>query len=807
MTNSYIKFIFLILLFSFSLLGQAQYVSEIIDYKPAPGQFINDGSFGSPAAAESIIGGTSGLVSLGAFGGHIIVKMEESVENHANNPFGIDFTILANALPDWSEAATVEVMKDENNNGLADDQWYLLAGSDYYLNQSQMNYAVTYFNPHENTATDILWVDSNQDSGYVYKNSFHQQSYYPFPSLFPSINQESYTLEGIKVEGNVDLSNPSMIKSYERYFGFADNKMRGSQPYEIPDNPYTAELENSGGDAMDISWAIDENGNNVSLDKIDFIKITNCINASAGGLGEISTEISGIIDVSENAAITGELNLLALADMPKTISLHHDLQAHAIHFISGIPAQTQNIIWSSSNTDIATVDASGLVQTHQAGLTIITAKVQNQENISNHFEIQVSESSSIEIVLESTSIHAQNKTEINSIIRDQNDEAILGLETEWSTKDADLLEITKENNQYFIKGLEEGNTYLYAQIKDFPQIIDSVQIQILAESHSKKVYITIQTEDANIKARQAILIDHFDLNPFVDEASQDYGIENVDQISLAHAIATIFNNLGLGDDLKFKDDEAADGSLYLWKVPQEDNSSLNFFYGYGGNNSDDSKSRTWMIKHNDNTFARNIHQIAIQDEDEILIYHVQDSREAWTVQQLTLSSDTARSNELISAYYWEERCQFFESGIVELLERSPIANTPLYLNGESLITDGIPVATNSDGKAEFNITNLGQHLISINDQKANIIISNATGIEELHPLDFSIYPNPFEDVIHIESSENTRIDLIKIYNHQGQLVKETYENKQLNLSELESGFYLIQVLSNGRSFSKSLIKR
>lgn len=807
MTYSNIKFVALIFLFSFSLLGKAQYVSEIIDYKPAPGQFTNDVAFGSLHAAESIIGGTSGLVSLGAFGGHIIVKMEESVENHANNPYGIDFTILTNALPDWSEAATVEVMKDENNNGLADDQWYLLAGSDYYMNQSQMNYAVTYFNPHINTATDVLWVDSNQDSGYVYKNSFHQQSYYPLPSLFPSINQDSYTLEGMKVEGDIDLSNPSMIKSYERYFGFADNRTRGSQPYDIPDNPYTSELENSGGDAMDISWAIDENGNSVELDKIDFIKITNAINASAGGLGEISTEISGIIDVSENAAITGELNLLALADMPKTISLHHDIQAQAIHFISGIPAQTQNIIWSSSNTDIATVDATGLVQTHQSGLTIITAKVQNQEYISNSFEILVSEPSSIDIILESASIHAQNKIEVKSIIRDQNNETILGLETEWSTKDADLLEITQENNQYFIKGLEEGSTYLYAQIKDFPQIIDSVQIQILAESHSKKVYITIQTEDENIIPRQAIWVDHFDLTPFVDNASQDYGIDNVDQISLAHAVASIFDRYDLGDDLKFKDDDATNGSLYLWKVPQEDNSSLNFFYGYGGNNSDESKSRTWMIKHNDNTFARNSHQISIQDEDEILIYHVQDAREEWTVQQLTLSSDTARNDELISAYYWEERCQFFESGIVELLERTPIANTALYLNGESLILDGIPVATNADGEAEFNISNLGQHLISINDQKANIIISNATGIEELRPLDFSIYPNPFEDVIHIESSENTKTDLIKIYNHQGQLIKETYENKQINLGELESGFYLIQVLSNGRSFSKSLIKR
>ncbi len=802
-----IKRLSLAFLFSISLFSQAQYVSEIIDYRPAPGQFINDNAFGSPEATESIIGGTSGLISLGAYGGYIIVKMEESVENHPDNPFGIDFTILGNALPDWSEAATVEVMKDENNNGLADDQWYLLAGSDYYLDQSEVDYSVTYYNPHEASATDILWIDNHQDSGYVYKNSFHQQSYYPQASLFPNINPDSYTLSGQRLEGNIDISNPSMVKSYERYFGFADNRMRGNQPYNIPDNPYTLELENSGGDAMDISWARDENGNRIELDKIDFIKITNAINATAGGLGEISTEISGIIDVVANSSITGEVNLLALADMPKTTTINNNLQAKAVHFISGIPAETQNILWSSSNTNIASVDAHGLIQTHQSGLATITAKIQNQENISNYFEIQVSEPSSIEIILESESIHALNKIEVQSLIKDLNNEVVLGLETEWTSQNPELLEITQANNLTFIKGLEEGSCYLYSRIKDFPLIQDSVQIQILAESLSKKVYITVQTEDENIIARQAINIDHFDLNPFVDNPNQDYGIGAVEQISLAHAIATAFNNIGLPDDLKFKDDEVANSALYLWKVPQEDNSSLNYFYGYGGNNSDDSKSRTWIINLNGNSFARNMHQIEIQDEDEILVYHVSDSRVEWIVKQLSLSADSSKPNETITAEYIEERCQFFESGIVELLERNAIANASLFLNDEQLVIDGANISTDTDGKAEFKLSNLGQHFISIGEQKAQIVIANATGIQEHDPLHFTIYPNPFEDVIYIDSSENRNIELLKVYNHQGQLVREVKEFNRVNLGDLESGIYLIQVFSDGQSITKTLIKR
>lgn len=803
------KYLILLLLFfkvSIQML-QAQYVSEIIEYQPAPGQLINTNSFGSPQAAESLIGGVNGLVSLGAFGGYIIVKMDESIENHPDNPFGIDFTIMGNALADWSEAASVEVMKDENNNGLADDQWYLLAGSDYYLNQSQRIYSITYYHPNENTAADVLWIDSNQDSGYVFKNSFHQQSYYPLYNLFPEINQEQYTLNGLKIEGHIDLSNASQLKSYERYFGFADNRKRGSQPYDIPDNPYTTELENSGGDAMDISWARDENGNQVELDKIHFIKISTAMNASTRGLGEISTEIAGIIDVTANPTIQGELDLLALSNTPKTLILHASLPVEAIHFISGIPAETQEILWSSSNSNIASINSNGLIETHQTGWVMFTAKVQNQENIFSSFEIFISEPSSIEITLATNNIHAHTPVEINAIIEDQDGEEIGGLETEWNTKNPETLQVFKENNQFFMMGLEEGTTYLYANVKGFPLVIDSIQINVLAESNSRKVYITVQTEDDHIIARQSIWVDHFDLNPYVQDKSQDYGIGNVDHISLAHGIAALFEKIDLGVDVKFKDDEASDGALYLWKVPQEDNSSLNFIYGYGGNNSDESNSRVWLIKHNDHTFTRDLHQIEIHDEDEILVYHVQDSREEWTVKQLVLSKDTAKRNERIKISYQEEKCQFFSPGIIELLEGYPIPNASLYLNGENLMEEGNPLLTNSNGEAEFSISQQGQYQLSIGDQLAEITISNATRIEELNKPNIHVYPNPFEGSIHIESPENLAIDHLYIYNSQGQLVKKLRGVSQHDLSDLESGIYLLQIMYPSGSFSKTILKR
>ncbi|HAZ03263.1 MAG TPA: hypothetical protein DCY97_14010, partial [Marinilabiliales bacterium] len=72
------------------------YVAKILEYRPAPGQFINS-AYGCPWASQSLVGGISGMVSLGGFGGYLVVGFDHSIENHPDNPYGVDFTIFGNA--------------------------------------------------------------------------------------------------------------------------------------------------------------------------------------------------------------------------------------------------------------------------------------------------------------------------------------------------------------------------------------------------------------------------------------------------------------------------------------------------------------------------------------------------------------------------------------------------------------------------------------------------------------------------------------------------------------------------------------
>jgi len=244
------------------------YVTQLISYNPAPGQLINT-STGSPDAAKTILG-TKGLVCLGAFGGSIVLGFDHTVLNQDNKE---DLMIYGNAFAGFAEPGVVWVMQDKNSNGLADDTWYELTGSAQGTAGLTRNYAITYTRPAAATS-DVSWTDNQGGSGTVKTNVYHKQAYYP-----EWITANTYTLNGTLLPTiNIDSTNPNNVKSNAFAFGYADNT--------------------SGGDKVDISNAIDAQGNKVILNGIDFVKIQTGIPYNLGALGELSTEVSGVADLS-----------------------------------------------------------------------------------------------------------------------------------------------------------------------------------------------------------------------------------------------------------------------------------------------------------------------------------------------------------------------------------------------------------------------------------------------------------------------------------------------------------------------------
>lgn len=253
--------------------------NKVYEYLPAPGQFINEEKSGftgenTPEQAQEYAQNrltAEKYVSLGAFGGHIIVGFDHSIK---------DFSIACNAILRSSEPGVVWVMQDTNADGLPNDQWYELKGSEYGNKSVYTACQVTYYKPSQSGAP-VKWTDNYGRSGEIpYMASFHpQSSYYP-----QWVQADSYTLQGTWLPSN-NVQDPTTGEWNNQAWswGYADNY----------GNDYNSATHRN---HFKIANAIYPNGEPAKLSYIDFIKVQTGTQAVSGILGEQSTEVMGFYE-------------------------------------------------------------------------------------------------------------------------------------------------------------------------------------------------------------------------------------------------------------------------------------------------------------------------------------------------------------------------------------------------------------------------------------------------------------------------------------------------------------------------------
>ncbi len=261
---------------------------SVIDYMPAPGQYINDtktaGFNGEGTRQEAIEYAARRLaegswISLGAFGGYVVVGFDFPIESDGD----YNISITGNAVEGSSEPGMVWVMEDANGNNEPDETWYRLKGSDDTKETTIINYSVSYYRP-EQPFSPVLWSDNRGNNGYIdYLRAYHDQDCY-YPAW---IDSDSYTLTGVCVATNnfEDAYGNWINESLE--WGYADNFSDIDRLSEVPGKCVNL---------FRIADAVDNEGNYVQLDEISFVKIQTGVNGKSGWLGEISTEISDVND-------------------------------------------------------------------------------------------------------------------------------------------------------------------------------------------------------------------------------------------------------------------------------------------------------------------------------------------------------------------------------------------------------------------------------------------------------------------------------------------------------------------------------
>lgn len=257
---------------------------KVVEYLPAPGQFINDPAFGfdgvdSPEKAADYAGKRLkdlNYVSLGAWGGFIIMKSEYSI----NNSGDYDFAIGGNSFDSSNEPGIVWVMADTNSNGLPDDTWYELKGSYYGQEGYQKDYSVTYFRPEPDSPTP--WLDSNWEKGEIHwLGNYHNQQYY-YPEW---ITEDSYTLKGTRLPALAEQNSVTGMWNVIPFeWGYADNNGLDATINDV--NGRTIQIN-----YFRISDAVTIEGTVANLSSIDFVKVQSAVNSNSGWLGEYSTEV------------------------------------------------------------------------------------------------------------------------------------------------------------------------------------------------------------------------------------------------------------------------------------------------------------------------------------------------------------------------------------------------------------------------------------------------------------------------------------------------------------------------------------
>ena len=271
-------------------------------------------------------------VSLGFFGGYVVYEFNTPIADDPTHPYGADFIVYGNAFWGNSEAGCIQVSKDGQT-------WYDIAGSMYYT-KSTPNSTITYNNPSVTEDAAITAPGSNLGTlapvsytlngaaGTVTTNTFHNHSWFPLNANYfvtygsraamakvdelPFISRmlaSNGVADKLTFTGTLLTNYPGTNKTAEIGFGYCDvhpNKTLGGTIAYNPYQTFTSSSDydtkvagTSGGDPIDIAWAVNTDGTPANLDSIRYVRIYTGMAQMNGIFGEISTEVCGV------AACTG----------------------------------------------------------------------------------------------------------------------------------------------------------------------------------------------------------------------------------------------------------------------------------------------------------------------------------------------------------------------------------------------------------------------------------------------------------------------------------------------------------------------
>lgn len=281
-------------------------------------------------------------------------NVTSGIYNDPTNAYGVDFILYGNALSTWAEPGCVQVSLDGQKwYDIAGSLHYrkpaMTAATDSNGDTFTVtsagaiwDYTATYTDPTpadqsittaasnlgtsgkspEFTFTAVSNGTTYTGSSKVAFNTWHRHSWFPLTCNYftdrttadtdgdlrgnalanltlaakfgtqqdTTGNAMKLTFNGVRLMPETNSSYVGSTAPDDFLFGYADCHINGT-PSGAQVNPYTTG-RSAGGDPIDISWAVDENGKPVSLTAIRYVRVYTGVQQMNGIMGESSTEIT-----------------------------------------------------------------------------------------------------------------------------------------------------------------------------------------------------------------------------------------------------------------------------------------------------------------------------------------------------------------------------------------------------------------------------------------------------------------------------------------------------------------------------------
>ena len=539
------------------------------------------------------------------------------------------------------------------------------------------------------------------------------------------------------------------------------------------------------------------------------MKVYTGVNRDAGLLGEISTEVSGIVLTSPLDGIPGPLKMIMPVNIPASIPLGSAVSPEVIAFYMGRPLHNASVIWESSAPDIASFN-NGILSSKNSGTTILMAKMESDPSVFYQTVVRVFKPSELRVQDKIIAIRKGEERKVKFQVFDDVGVRVTDSDIQWAINHPEFIEVVNAsgNDEILIKGISEGPAYLDIFPTGYEMLAERIMVNVYSPLEEVSCFFTMRNYNEVIIPRKAILSSNTDFSHRIDRKPSDY-ILPTGFVSLASVINEALSFNGFGDaanTFRFRMDEKSDSALYLWQFARE----WEFTYGWGGSSEGGAFNACWAASINGVVYLNGFDRIPVRTGDIVSLNYVKDITTGFSEviileNENNKKSGITRSFSALKYIHTSDGNEGFTTSMTPLSDEKILIISKDGNNHEVLFTG-------AEGNFTVFFQNPGIFRLLAEEYPGEeiIVFAGVTGTETFKGSEvITIFPNPVveEMAIRIDHPGNHKyeiVDLAGIMVRSGTITGA--EENVIIVGDLSAGVYFIRIICGDKVFISRFIK-